>query len=117
MNNEELESMLISHFPAFQAHWKREDIDREDDGSFTAHGIMSSFTHFYRGNYANLDSGLLKKFCCAIEEVVASDPNDKSEVANAICTSFLELIAGDVEGKRLEPYLGKACKEFYSHWL
>ncbi len=117
MDKKELESMLISLFPAFEEHWKQEDIDKEDDGSFTAHGIMSSFTHFYRENYANLDTDVLKKFCCVIEEVVAADPNDKSEVANAICTGFLELIAGDAEGKRLDPFLGKACKEFYSHWL
>lgn len=117
MNKKELENMLVFFFPAFEESWKQEDIHKEDDGSFTAHGIMSSFTHFYRENYADFDTALLEKFCRTIETVVASDPNDQSDVANAICTCFLEMIAGDTEGKKLEPYLGRACKEFYSNWL
>src|SRR5262245_40257505 len=117
MTEKELETTLISLFPSFSESWKQEDIHREEDGSFTAHGIMSAFTHFYQKNYMSFETKLLERFCCAIEEVVASDPNDRSNVANAICTCFLEMIAGDAEAKRLEPYLGKACKEFYSHWL
>lgn len=117
MNKEELEGMLISFFPDFEESWKREDIDREEDGSFTAHGIMSSFTHFYRENFAKFDTKLLEEFCRAIETVVAADPDDKSDVANAICTCFLENIAGEGGGNRIEPYLGKACKLFYLHWI
>lgn len=117
MNETELEAMLISLFPDFEKSWKHEDIQREDDGSFSAHGIMSAFTNFYRQNYTTLDTNLLKIFCRTIETVVASDPRDQSDVANAICTCFLENIAGDKEAKRLVPFLGKACKEFYSNWL
>lgn len=117
MNKQELESLLVSLFPAFEAGWKREDIHREEDGSFTAHGLMSAFTYFYRANIAEYDTSVLKEFCRAIETVVASDPEDKSDVANAICTCFLEMIAGEMEGRRIEPHLGKACKAFYSHWI
>ena len=117
MNKKELENMLISLFPAFEEYWEEEDIHKEADGSFTPHGIMSSFTHFYRENFATFDTSVLEEFCRTIETVVASDPDDKSDVANAICTCFLEMIAGDIEGKRIEPYLGKACKEFYSIWI
>ena len=117
MNTTELEGALISLFPVFEESWKREDIHREEDGSFTAHGIMSAFTFFFKENYASFPPDLLEEFGRTIEAVVAADPDDKSDVANAICTCFLEMIAGDKEGRRLEPYLGKACKEFYSHWL
>ena len=117
MNKEELETMLISLFPTFEESWKREDIHKEEDGSFTPHGIMSSFTYFYKENFAKFDTSTLEEFCRTIETVVASDPHDKSDVANAICTSFLEMVAGEAEGKRIEPYLGKASKEFYSHWI
>ncbi len=117
MNKSELESLLISIFPGFQQYWDKEDINREEDGTFTPHGIMSSFFFYYKENYKNFSADMLRKFGNEIEKIVASDPNDTSDVANAICTSFLEMIAGEEEGKVIEPYLGKACKEFYSQWL
>ena len=43
---------------------------------------------------------------------MAADPHDESNVANAICTSFLELIDEKREGKLLEPHLGEECKRF-----
>lgn len=117
MNKSALESLLISIFPGFQQYWDKEDIHREEDGTFTPHGIMSSFFFYYKENYKNFSADVLREFSNEIEKIVASDPNDTSDVANAICTSFLEMIAGEEEGKVIEPYLGKACKEFYSHWL
>jgi hypothetical protein len=117
MNKNELENMLVLLFPSFKESWKREDIHKDEDGSYTAHGLMSSFTYFYRANFSKFDTNVLAEFCRMIETVVASDPDDKSDVANAICTCFLEMIAGEPEGKRIEPFLGKACKEFYSHWI
>src|SRR5687767_7595891 len=109
MTKSELEKLLISLFPRFEGYWDKEDIHREDDRSFTAHGLMSSFFFYYKDNFENFNQDELQKFCNEIEKIVASDPDDKLDTANAICTSFLELIVGNKEGKALEPYLGKTC--------
>ena len=117
---------LISLFPAFENYWSEEDIHRETDGSYTVHGLLSSFFHFYQDEYGLLSSFFhfyqdeyhkvrnetVKTFAFRIEAIVAADPHDKCNVANAICTSFLELIDEDREGRLLEAHLGEECKRF-----
>ena len=103
---------LISLFPAFENYWSEEDIHRETDGSYTAHGLLSSFFHFYQDEYDKVRDESVKMFALRIEAIVAADPHDKSSVANAICTSFLELIDENREGRLLESHLGEECKRF-----
>jgi hypothetical protein len=117
MDKNSLTSLLLSLFPGFAQYWDTEDIHRENDRSFTSHGLMSSFTHYFRSNWQHVSSESLTVFGDEIEKIVAADPNDESEVANAICTCFLENIAGAEAGTALEPYLGKECKVFYDHWI
>jgi hypothetical protein len=103
---------LIGLFPGFREHWDDEDVHREADGSFTAHGLASSFFFFFRGNYRYLEGTSIERLAQLLEEVVSADPDDRSDVANAICTSFLELLDENREGRILEPHLGEGCSRF-----
>jgi hypothetical protein len=116
MEPTELEDFLISIFPGFKKYWEDEDIHKHEDKSIFTHGIMTSFAHYYHDNYEKFDNKSLESFCKKIEIIVASDPNDISDVANAICTCFLEAIAYNKGGSILEPYLGKECKRYYDIW-
>lgn len=117
MNKEGLKLNIINMFPEFEIHWEHEDLRKEDNGDYTAHGLMGSFTDFYRDHYLEFEPNQLKGFCDFIEDIVQSDSNDKSDVANAICTCFLENIAGDEEAQKIDPLLGKICKEYYLKWV
>ena len=112
MDKAQFRDVLIQLFPAFGSHWDEEDINREEDGSFTAHGLLSSFFFFYKERYANFEEKTVIEFATKLEKIVSADPHDASDVANAICTSFLELIDENREGKTLEKHLGKECLKF-----
>ena len=112
MNKAEFKDILVSLFPSFEAHWKDEDINREEDGSYTAHGLLSAFFFFYRENYTCFQESTVEHFANKLEEIVAADPNDESDVANAICTSFLEMLDQKREGKMIEKFLGSECTGF-----
>lgn len=103
---------LIGLFPAFREYWDDEDVHREADGSFTAHGLLSSVLFFFRGNYRSLEGTSIERLAEVLEAVVSGDPDDRSDVANAICTSFLELLDENREGGVLEPHLGGHCSRF-----
>ncbi len=103
---------LIALFPGFEDYWSEEDIHKETDGSYTAHGLLSSFFHFYQDEHDKVPEEKVKMFATRIEAIVAADPHDESNVANAICTGFLELIDENREGQRLELHLGKEYKGF-----
>ena len=112
MDKAEFKDNLVSYFPAFEGYWGEEYINKEKDGSFNAHGLLSSFFFFYKENHMNFHGSTVRDFADTLEEIVAADPNDESDVANAICTSFLELINKKKEGMVLEQYLGTECSNF-----
>ena len=112
MDRSEFKEILVSFFPSFEGYWDKEDINREEDGSFTAHGLLSAFFFFYKENYTGFQESTLRIFASKLEDIVAADPNNESDVANAICTSFLELLDQRQEGKILEKYLGSECASY-----
>lgn len=104
---------LIKIIPTFADHWKNDDIYKEDDVSFTPHGLMGSFLDFYQNNHEYLNPQQLSRLCLEFEKIVSADIFDKDPVANAICTMFLELLVDTKLGEKIEPFLGKACKKFW----
>lgn len=110
MNKTELEKELTTLFPEFCKYWDSEDIYREEDNSFLSHGLMTSFYHFFRDNFDAADVSDLKKFCEIIEDELKASSD--GEIANAICTSFFELISDTKAGDALEPYLEKTIFEY-----
>lgn len=109
-----LNSLLIKIIPAFKNHWEQDDIYKEDDGTFTHHGVMGSFLEFYQNNFEALTTLQLSVLCIEFEEIVSSDNNDTNSNANAICTMFLEFLVDTPAGNRIEPYLGKQCKKYWN---
>ena len=112
MEKNELKNKLTNLFPEFDTYWIEEDIFKEEDETYTVHGLMSSFFFFYKEGHSTFNNVTIENVALMFKEVVASDPNDESTAANAICTSFLELLDEEREGKVLESYLGEECKKF-----
>lgn len=108
---------LISIFSGFEKYWNNDDVCKQEDGSFTPHGLLMSFSGLYRTTYNSFSSSQCIALANLIEGVVSSDPKDKLPLANAICTCFLENIAGDAEGEKLRPFLGASCLKYYAHWV
>lgn len=106
--------ILIKIIPAFDKHWNSEDIYRAEGGSYNSHGVMGSFLEFYQNNFEILSSQKLNELCVELEKVVSADPADEDPVANAICTMFLELLVDTKAGDKIEPFLGKFCKEYWN---
>lgn len=109
-----LDRLIIQFVPSFEEHWACEDIHREDDGSFTEHGVMSSFLEFYYRNYESLSILEISTLCIELENIVAADSEDRDLAANAICTMFLELLVNTLPGNKIERYLGKVCKKYWN---
>lgn len=104
----------MKNIPEFRKYWEQDDIYKEDDGTFTSHGVMSSFLDFFQNNFASLTTLQISVLCVEFEEIVSSDHDDSNSSANAICTMFLELLVDTPAGNRIEPYLGKQCKKFWN---
>lgn len=116
MNKIEFESALIGIFPDFKKYWEDEDIFREEDLSFSAHGLMRTFLHFFRIENKNFNEKSLRKISRLIETELLSDPNGMQDMANAIYAEFLELIDNE-ESRKLDQYLTKSCEEHYKSWV
>ena len=110
-----LDELIIQYVPEFEGHWAQEDLFREDDGSYTEHGVMGSFLEYYQDHYEEISILELSTLCIEFEKIVSSDPNDVDLEANAICTMFLEVLVDTPSGNKIERYLGKSCKEFWNH--
>ena len=53
MTPDALVDRLAALFPDFRAYWDDpSNCFRDDDGSFTLHGVFAEFTHFYRDRHA-----------------------------------------------------------------
>ena len=57
MNKMQFKNTLISLFPSFNQYWAEEDINKEGDGSYTAHGLLSAFFFFYKDQHLDIAVG------------------------------------------------------------
>lgn len=114
MNNEQLLKFFVSLCPEFEKYWDSEgDIYREGD-DYTIYGVCSVFSWYYRDNYSEFSHRNLNTLFQKIEEVV-SDENEL-DAANALCTCFLENIAGEEVGRFSREFMGSKSKEFFDYW-
>jgi hypothetical protein len=95
----------------FRAHWEGENLFRDDDGSFTACGVFSQFTDFFREKHQLMRERELG----AIAALISRCERDQF-LADVAYTCFLENIAGDPADATLAPYLSPTAREFMSHW-
>lgn len=107
---------LLTQFPAFIGCWEAKDNDYLDGGEFTAHGLCTVFGGFFAARVEKFDEESLKKLFAFIESAILADPEDESEVANALCTCFLEDIAGEEEGEIALPFMSDATRAYFTQW-
>jgi hypothetical protein len=115
---EDLLRALVEIVPGFLSGWESPDnCFREDDGSFSLHGVFSEFTGYLRGHFSELEDTTRRTLFEFVEQCVLIDPNSDSGVSNAACTCFLENLAGEGElSEAIGPYLGRKSKEYFDQW-
>jgi hypothetical protein len=102
---------LVRIQPDFRARWDGENYFRDDDGSFTACGVFSQFSRYFREQHQKMKKEELE----AIATLVGRCEGDDF-LSESAYTCFLENIAGEPPDETLTPYLSDAAVEFMSHW-
>lgn len=122
MTKEEVAKYLIELFPGFSKVWNSGDtLYREEDGSYTYHGLFLEFSVYFRDHFNDFSDEQLKKLFSKVEgwerkETSSSPKDDEQLLSNAVFTCFLENIAGEGFTRRIEPFMGKKSREYYSHY-
>lgn len=111
-----LKNLLIGFVPEFENYWNQDIIFQEDNKSYTEHDVAGCFLEYYQVNYEKMSILILSTLCIEFEKILLSDPEDKNDSANAICTSFLEMLVDTPAGDKIERYLGVSCKEYWNYW-
>lgn len=115
MTKEDLLEFFISIFPEFEAVWNAETNYFRDNNFYTAHGICSEFSHYFRENYREFSRQQLFLLFNKIEENVGIQ-EEEDEIDNALSTCFLENIAQTESGDYTKQFMGKNSKEYFSYW-
>ena len=102
---------LIRIRPDFDTHWTDGNLFLADDGSFTACGVFSQFTYFFRERHHEMKKEELEGIAALVGLCEKDD-----FLTESVYTCFLENIAGDPPDETLAPYLSTAALEFMSHW-
>jgi hypothetical protein len=115
---QELLLMLFDLTPDFRSYWESaNNLFVESDGSCTVHGIFAEFSQFVRDNLSEIDEPARKELFQIIEKLVNTNPNFSGGVSNAVCTCFLEHLAGEGElSNTIHPYLGPESRKFLDEW-
>ena len=116
MTPPELLARLTQLVPGFERAWASpENLSIREDGSFTLHGVCSELTDYFQDHYRELPETRLRTLFAFIEEHV-DGPDDITGPNNALCTCFLENIAGEEAGEAAKPFMGKASRRYYDAW-
>lgn len=111
----EVLNRLLENVPAFARSWS-ESLFKEDDGSFTAHGVFATFSWYFRDHFGELTEDARRGVFNFVEECVSFEKEISEGVSNAAGTCFLENIAGDKELADVSKYLGPESREFFERW-
>src|SRR5688572_24325347 len=98
MTAHDILSELVRITRDFRTYWDGENLYRDDDGSFTACGVFSQFTSFFREHHHEMKAEEL----IAIGALIRRAESDQF-LADAAFTCFLENIAGDPPDETLAP--------------
>src|SRR3954465_3940020 len=79
---------LMALFPDFREYWDDPgNCFRDDDGSFTLHGVFAEFTRFFRERHAALPVDRIAALGAFVSECMV--PADDSPLDNAAATCFV----------------------------
>jgi hypothetical protein len=105
---------LIALFPEFREHWDHpSNCFRNDDGSFTLHGVFAEFSHFFRDRHAELPADRAAALGEFVSECMASSDDN---LGNAAGTCFVENIAGEPCDRVLSPHLTGEARRYWQAW-
>ena len=117
---QKVQERLSELVPGFGVAWK-DSLFIAQDCSFTVHGVFAEFSSYLRDHFAELCEERRKQLFHYVEECVTAgdraDMQSMSDLSNAVCTCFLETIAG--EGKISEmvsAYLGSESRRYFDQW-
>ena len=106
---------LVALFPDFRAYWDDPgNCFRDDEGSFTLHGVFAEFTGFFRGRHAALPADRIAALGAFVSECMA--PADDGPLDNAAATCFVENIAGEPCDRELSPHLTGEARRYWQTW-
>jgi hypothetical protein len=86
------------------------------DRELTPHAVCSEFTDYYRTKIPSYTALEVIELFRVTEIIVAADRLRTDAVANALCTCFLENIAGSDKGHAARPLMGAATLRFFDGW-
>ena len=109
---------LFELVPGFQSQWDTPDnLFINDDGSFTVHGVFSVFSGYVREEFGSFDQTTRSNLFQYIEECVNTDIHSDAGVSNAVCTCFLENLAGEgALSEEIRRHLGPESKKYFDEW-
>src|SRR5215831_7580071 len=94
-------AMLLEIFPEFAGWWNSErNLHRDDDGSFTLHGLFAQFSQFFH-EWHHSSPDQLRRLG---DKVNLWLDGSNSPLDNAVATCFLENIAKEPSANPLMPF-------------
>lgn len=114
----ELLQCLFEVVPGFRFQWEASDnLFIREDGSFTVHGVFSELSVYVLEEFANFDKSTRSSLFQYIEECVNTDIHSDAGVSNAVCTCFLENLAGEgALSEEIRRHLGPDSKKYFDQW-
>jgi hypothetical protein len=105
-------SFLIKYFVGFA--WDLRNSLFKDDSTkeISIHGVFSEFSTYFKTNFQSFSEDNLSILFDQIETSLEYE----DDIYNAICTCFLENIAGEGYTSKLKNYLGKKSLDYYQRW-
>jgi hypothetical protein len=116
MNKTELLDKLQYLYPSFTEWWNSKENYNLDGDDFSIHGLCAEFSSFFIERSLPLERHAVEVLFGFVEQQVAADPHDKSEIANALYTCFLENIAQTTIGQCCRPFMGKNSRAYFDQW-
>jgi hypothetical protein len=107
-------AQIIAIFPAFDAHWRSaNNLALKEDGSFTYCGAFMEFGFFFLERYEQFQVHRIAELGAFVSECAESS---NEELSTAVCTCFLENMAGERFCGAFQLHLTGAARRFYEAW-
>lgn len=111
----ELKDWLLARFPSFIEMFS-DPWYFPPDKVYTPHGVCMEFTDYYRKHISNYDAPEVIELFAMAETVIAADRLKVDDMANALCTCFLENISCTDEGHAGRRHMGPESISFFDGW-
>jgi hypothetical protein len=114
MTPQELLDRLVALFPDFRSYWDGPDnYFRNEDGSFSLHGVFAEFSHFFKERYGSFQPDRIVALGEFVSACMASDDPD---LDNAAATCFVENIVGEDCERELAHHLAGQARDYWKGW-